>query len=552
MTRTQQINLESLADGPGILPYHLGTMRLTTHHHTFIQYVDLNDIEDKVSQIQRQLLTYKDRLINDTFTLYEIQINYLITKLNKILIQLQTIEPNRTKRGLVNSLGSVIKSITGNLDYTDALKYDEALRLLQINQGKTVSDFNKHISLSKEWMTKHSNALEQLVVNQEKINSTLQLILNSNIHKESSLIKYARFAQLLEIASENTEDLMQEILRIENALAFIHLSTTHHTMIDVGILQIMLDKVKSVYGNDHTLNLELREYFDIIKPGSYYSNKQIVIIFKFPIISKDSFDFYKLAIAPNKHNQSLIPPSPYIATNGNSFVYIETECPKLNHWFLCGEKFNHQLRSKLDCIHQLIANQVLKEACQFTKVTLKREAMEKLDDQHYLLSFPEEAKTQLTCGRVDHMVLQGSYLATIPLSCYLKTSEFTIINDNDELTGQPLKLIQIPREGGTASPEKNQIQLDSINLQDLHTVQEKIMAQTPVDPGNFHPNFIMYHTTIPFYIILLIGFIIMAIFILQKYNFGSFSKKQEQGKGDTGTEGTSGDMPATFSLNILK
>lgn len=552
MTWTQQINLESLADGPGLLPYHLGTMRLTTHHHTFLQYVDLNDIEDKVSQIQGQLLTYKDRLINDTYTLYEIQIDYLLTKLNKILIQLQTIEPNRTKRGLVNGLGSVIRSITGNLDYSDALKYDEALRLLQVNQDSTVSNFNKHISLSKEWMAKHSNALEQLVLNQEKINSTLQLILNSNIHKESSLIKYARFAQLLEIASENTEDLMQEILRVENSLAFIRLSTTHHTMIDIELLQIMVDKVKSVYGGDHTPNMELREYYDIIKPGSYYSSKQIVIIFKFPIISKDSFDFYKLAIAPNKDNQSLIPPSPYIATNGNSFVYIETECPKLNHWFLCGEKFYHQLRSKLDCIHQLIANQVLKEACQFTKVTLKREAMEKLDDQHYVLSFPEETKTQLTCGRVDHTVLQGSYLATIPVSCYLKTTEFTIINDNDELMGQPFKLIQIPQEGRTASLEKNQIQLDSINLHDLHTTQERIMAQTPVNPSNFHPNSIMYHTTIPFYIILFIGFIMITIFILQKYKSGNYSKKQEHEKDDTRTGENSGDMPATFSLNILK
>lgn len=138
-------------------------MRLTTHHHTFIQYINLNDIKDKVTLVQTQLRSYQDRLINDTFSLYEFQINYLYNRLDKVLNQLQTLEPNRVKRGLVDGLGSVIKGITGNLDQSDALKYNEAIRSLQNNQDSMVSDFNSHISLSKEWMAEHGKALTQLI-----------------------------------------------------------------------------------------------------------------------------------------------------------------------------------------------------------------------------------------------------------------------------------------------------------------------------------------------------------------------------------------------------
>lgn len=556
MTWTLQIKLESLADGPGILPYHLGEMKLTTHHHTFLQYINLNDIEEKINLVHGQLLTYRDRLINDTFAIYEIQIDYLINRLDKVLAQLRTLEPNRSKRGLVDGLGSIIKSVTGNLDYSDAIKYNEAIKLLQNNQDKMVSDLNNHLSISKEWMLKHNNALEQLIINQGKINSTLELILNSSAYRETNLIKYARFAQLLEIASENTEDLMQELLRIENALAFIRLSTTHHTMIDINLLQIMISKIKSLYGSDYVPNLQLRDYYDIIKPGSYYADKMIVIIFNFPIISRDKFDFYKLSIAPNKDNQGLIPPSPYIATNGNSFVYIETECPKFNNWFLCEENINYQIRTKLDCIKELITNQILEESCQFTKITLKKEAMEKLDDQHYVLSFPQETKAQLVCDRIDHTTLNGSYLVTIPGSCYLKTMEFTIINENDEVKGQPLKLVKIPYSDQIRSPEETHIQLSSVNLEDLHSIQDKIMVQAPLQLNQMDPS-TMYHTTIPFYsIILLSGFILLIIYVSRRPELRTCNKernKKEQCLEDqTSKGGSSIEMPATFSLNVLK
>lgn len=527
-------------------------MRLTTHHHTFLQYVNLSDIEEKVNLVQTQLRSYQDRLVNDTFTLYEFQINYLYNRLDKILNQLQTLQPNRAKRGLVDSLGSVIKSITGNLDQNDAVKYNEAIKLLENNQNSMISDFNNHISLSKEWMVDHNKALTQLIDNQKKINATLNLILNNDAYRETSLIKYAKFAQLLEIASDNAEDLMQELLRIENTLAFIHVSTTHHSMIDIKILQDMLIKVKTLYGSDYVPKLELREYYDLIKPGSYYIDKQIVFVFKFPIISKNSFEFFKLSIAPNKDNQGLIPPSPFIATYEKQFVYIETECPKLNNWYLCDQQINLQIRSKTDCIQELITSQHLGEYCQFTKIKLKREAMEKLDDRHYVVSFPLETRAQLTCGRVDYISLYGSYLATIPTSCQLKTEEFTIINDNDEIEGQPLKLAGIPQSNDIRPAKLAHIQLSSINLQDLHGIQEKIMAQTPLQLEDSNA---IYHTTIPFYTVLSIGSILIIIILMYRYNpwiCKNQKDRKEEEPADEPTEGPPGQLPATFSLRVLK
>lgn len=405
--------------------------------------------------------------------------------------------------------------------------------------------------------------ISQLIENQSKINGTLELLLGKDAHRDESLIKYAKFAQLLEIISDNVEDLMKELIRIENSLAFIRASSTHHSMIDIDVLKSMLDKLKRIYDRDQILGLELREYYDIIQPGSYYSENQIVIIFKFPIVSKNIYDLYRLSIIPNKNHQALIPSYPFIATSENSFVYIEAECPKLSNWYLCEKSINHQVRTKPDCIQQLIINQALEESCQFTTVTLTKQAMEQLDDQHYVLSFPQPTRVQTTCGRDDYNVLEGSYLATVPVNCYIKTKEFTITNENDVIKGQPLKIMKIPYDIEKQAASSTHVSLNSIDLQGLHKINDKIILEDPLRTDQAQPN-ILYHTTLPFYIILLSAVALAFVLVARRYRLRKDRKKDEHpvqpapGQHDYAVPENEkrnqprGKLPATFSLNVLK
>ncbi|CAK1588941.1 unnamed protein product [Parnassius mnemosyne] len=323
-------------------------------------------------------------------------------------------------------------------------------------------------------------------------------------------------------------------------------------MIDIDVLGSMLSKLRSIYSSDQILNLELRDYYDVIKPGSYYTEKQIVFIFKFPITSRDNFDLYKLSIVPNKNSQALIPTYPFMATNELSFAYIETECPKFNHWYLCEERTTYQIRTQPDCIQELITKQVIQEACNLTTIILSKEAMEKLDDQHYILSFPHYTKVQLSCGRKEFTMLQGSYLITIPASCLLKTAEFTIVNDNNEIKGQPLKLTGLPFRSPEQATASTRIHLNSIYLQGLHSIQDKILMQSPVQLRAISDT--LYHTTIPFYIILSSGGILIFVLATRRYISRCRKETSKAAQSPTSNSEDHGnpEIPATFSLNILK
>lgn len=51
----REIKLESLDDGPGLLPFKMGAMNLVTYYHSFIQFIDLTDIEEKINSVLIQL-----------------------------------------------------------------------------------------------------------------------------------------------------------------------------------------------------------------------------------------------------------------------------------------------------------------------------------------------------------------------------------------------------------------------------------------------------------------------------------------------------------------
>lgn len=563
VSRAQEIRLEDLADGPGLLPFNIGDMKLTTQTHTFLQYIELTDIESSINIVRDQLKEARDRLTNDTYFLFETQIQYLVGKLDKASDQLRSLEPSRGKRGLVDGLGSVIKSLTGNLDHSDALRYNDAIRTLRGNQDRIVAELNDHISLSKEWMNHHMGIVSQIIDNQAKINETLLLIINGNIQAETSLIIYAKFAQLLVIINDNLDELVKELYRIEDILAFTRTRSTHHSMLSIRVLSSMLDRLKNLYDKEQVLDLELREYYNIIRTGSYFIQKRIVIIFRFPIISPHNYNLYKLPILPNKDNQIIVPPYPLIATDGDSYVYIEAECPKIKAWYLCETDINHQIRTQPDCIHHLIEKQSMDSSCKQTIISLAKPTMQKLDDRSYVLIFPQPAKVHLICGREDYNTLNGSYLATIPKNCMLRTENFTIINTEDRVEGRPLKIMKITgRTKINLSKPQPAIALNTVNLKDLQDIQNRISLQPPLQltPPT---DTTVYHTTIPFYIVML-GTVGLIIVIKRNFIASCYKKKGAVAETSNSTAPTTENsppsmkssadshLPATFSLNILK
>ncbi|XP_026328981.1 uncharacterized protein LOC113236966 [Hyposmocoma kahamanoa] len=144
---------------------------------------------------------------------------------------------------------------------------------------------------------------------------------------------------------------------------------------------------------------------------------------------------------------------------------------------------------------------------------------------------------------------------------YNDLSLSTQVNSDDVIQGQPLKIMKINYPDGmdnTASPHLN---LSSINLRSLHTIQDKIMFKPQLQLQTI-PD-VLYHTTIPFYIILF-GAAVLALAVLARryYVWKNTQPKPSEKticiRRDKATETTGNHIyakpssPAIFSLKVGK
>ncbi|XP_052742649.1 uncharacterized protein LOC128198925 [Bicyclus anynana] len=515
---TQEVKLENLDEGPGVLPFKLGPTRIISHYHSFIQSINLQDIETKVNSVINQLDAIEPVLSNKTNSLFSPHIQYLTNKAYSVLEQLQSFEIHRTKRGLVDGLGSIVKSITGNLDQTDALHYNQAIKDLKSSENQLVTELNNQVSISKEWMTQYSNIIDNITKNQVKIEQLIYKISQADATRDYNLVKYAHLAQTFLIIDDNVDAISQEILRLQNVLAFIKVSTLHHSIIQRKSLNNIFSKLRSLYNSDNIIEVDIREYYEIIRVGYYYKDNKIIIVLKFPIVLPQIYTLFRLSMIPNKFNEILISPSPFLAIYDKEFRYIEAECPKTSKWYISYENSGMQNRDTEDCIHQLITEQQKLTTCKAARVTIHRPAYDELDEKHYTMHFPTPSKVRVSCGQDLFKELKGSYLATIPKSCSITTSDFVISNMNDHIEGQVLKIMDITSEESPQLQSPTSIELNTINLNHLHEINTKVSAQHPINIKLEATESSIYHTTIPLYLIIVgIGVSFIAFLIYKKY-----------------------------------
>lgn len=290
----------------------------------------------------------------------------------------------------------------------------------------------------------------------------------------------------------------------------------HHSVLSIDEIRSILNKSITLYGNEKVVDLDIREYYNIIKVGSYYVGNSIVIVYKFPIFQPHIYDLYKLSIIPNKNHEALIPPFPFLAIFQKDFKYIEAECPKTSKWYLCEEKRSLQTRSSQDCIHQLITTQKRSSICKPVTIALDQPAYEELDDRYYTISFPAPTKIHLSCGQDQYKEIRGSYLAIIPQNCYIETPQLTISNTKDRLKGHVLKIMDLPIEDTNTQSPGPTLKLNSVNLDHLHATNLKMVQQSPLNLQATN-DYGVYHTTIPLYVVLIGACALISYWAYRKY-----------------------------------
>ena len=262
----------------------------------------------------------------------------------KVEIKIKEIlpHPKRTKRGLINGLGSIFKAISGNLDANDGERYEEMIKNLQENQQKLGEHIVKQNSISFEIINKFNNTIRKISHNEkllaQKINQ-IAIFVGRQTNKEN-----AAFIKDILIQLINMYEILNSVLQdIENSISFARLNLMHPSIIQTNdLFKELLKLQKQVKSKQLPFEISLDNtliYQNLIKVESFILNNKITYLLRIPIMYPFNFNYYHLYAVPifiKGQFKTIIPRNKFLIENKLYYTFQRNPCKEVTHqYYIC-------------------------------------------------------------------------------------------------------------------------------------------------------------------------------------------------------------------------
>lgn len=487
-----------MKNNPGLLPLKLGTAQNKVNSWSFIQVIDLSNLIREFHDLQYQYVRIKNAFENETNIAQSYKKSFynsynLAQSLeNKITIQINQLNPlfkTRSKRGLINGLGSVIKAITGNLDQEDAQKYEKAINTLTNNQNKIKTVVHDQISLLTKSIQTFQNSIQNLTKNQitlkERIDQVEQL--SYKLESENIGTYYYFFVEMV-ISQITTEfQTIYDILeKIEIAITFSKLNILHNSLIEPKSLLNEIQLI-STYIVDNKLPFEpklenLLIFEKIIEIKSYSKENQIIFIIEIPIVEKQNYDYFHLYSLPAFQNKSfhlIVPHSKYLIMNEQNYLFFDTPCKEIiPEEFICHETNTIKTTEDSPCEIQLLKFTNNLSSCRVVSVKIEQVKIQKLELDKWIVLIPELTVAVQRCGKNSKNVpLKGSYVLELNPTCEVRIKNTLIRsfeNPKRKFENIVLPKLDFAHPVYKTTTRLKALKLDNINLNELSAVKNAL------------------------------------------------------------------------------
>ncbi|XP_045510394.1 uncharacterized protein LOC123705583 [Colias croceus] len=200
--QNQGLQLHQIKRNPGILPLREGYAVVSNDTWRVIKVLDLKLIYEDLEFNINSYLSFRNQVhscidiqaLGSDFITTELQtdyhMNYTIDKFE------QLIPSSRSKRGLLNPLGSVIKIITGNLDNEDAIQFENTIEKLKTKQDSIIHKMTIVTEMVGSLLNVAEISNNNFIAIQNKLNVIDSLLNDTNLHQRTNEIIHTHSAFL--------------------------------------------------------------------------------------------------------------------------------------------------------------------------------------------------------------------------------------------------------------------------------------------------------------------------------------------------------------------
>lgn len=387
---------------------------------------------------------------------------------------------SRVKRGLINGLGSVVKSITGNLDYDDAVRMEQQIKNIN-NKIHNVQE--KSIIIAQKTIEEFGNQLNKINENQNKLVSMLK-----NITMHSNVI-YRQF-NLLEVHIQidfSLQIILDKLMLLEDAMAFSQIGIMHPSILNTqNLVTEMLEmERKLTFLSVAPISLENIHIIEkSIDVKAYSTEHSLNFILEIPSVGQPPYDLIHLYSIPNKQNLTIIPKSKYLVLGSGEYAYVEEDCRHITEDLrLCKQLDVKPLQDAGDCVTALVRHQVDHSTCSYAKMNLQNGKLQNITPNSWLLIANSKEVLKATCGNdITYHTLTTPQLISISNDCQVRVMNRTLQTHSNTVTVHDV--IPLPQQPLIPTEETRfELQLEDISLDNIHTLISK--AQNIQDEETF-------------------------------------------------------------------
>lgn len=489
------LHLQSLKDNPGLLPVKEGQALIEVDKWTIIKTIRLDQIFDDLSLIINKYSEFKKLIdLNKPFPHDFIGMLMHTDYIRDITIDKyrQLVPQQKFKRGLLNPLGSIIKVITGNLDYEDAVKYDRLTSKLNHNQ----IIISKKITLVSQMMDSFINTTEIMQQNVESLNARLKKVeatLRELMTKESNTLFASYVLGLYSLFISNFRTIFIKLSEIETALALSKSSVLHQSIVNstelLNYLQLIQKNGNLVYPPIESNLVQLEE---TMKVKSFTKGHQITFIMEIPLVENSTYNYFKLYTLPifqEPENQTLaiFPEYPYLLAKGLKYFPMLRPCQALaaGDLFLCDED-DKAVYPGLTCVEQLMNFGRNLTRCHQHRIQVESVKVQKINTESWILYTEKENALKKQCNNeISNYPIKGTYLVTLDEPCSLEIqgihmSSHSVYMEMEEIS--PVPVINLPtlrttEATATTSPLRTLSGAPALNMIGVNLDEVKYMSR---------------------------------------------------------------------------
>lgn len=452
------------------------------------------------------------------------------------------LDTKRYKRGILNGIGSIFKSITGNLDAEDGEYYSNCINKLNQDERHLENLLKNQISVTTSVIQNFNSTIRKLQIDEETFNKDIKEIETAILKTSNDMqivktkLKFLEICEQLMASYIFIEDNLNDIL---NSITFARLKIIHTSIISPQDLVNSLQEIsQNLQRNNLPLQIKLSkvaQYLDIIELKAFQINSELIFVLDIPLVDPQKYSVYKLYPIPILDNRTglyhiLSTSQKYIAKDDDSLMFIPIsdlkECKPLHvNIKLCTNLFAYPIDSNAICEARLFKNlKALPENCQTSLIISQGYNVQKLEENRWLVINAEPLHVTINCPDKSSLteIIYKNSVIKLQSNCYAFVGITKIQASSNDITNvkDDAHPIQIPYECCNQISDKIQVpklkplKLNNLNTEDLEIAKHKLDQYSKDLDDMINEPFVTKHISWFTYliIILIIGLLFLYIF----------------------------------------